>query len=82
MNKSMPEYQCHKKVKAAKISRIERAGTNYYEIIFSGKIDSIDVDKSFIEKHNPEVGGYFVIYEDGYQSYSPAKSFESGYSKI
>jgi hypothetical protein len=30
-------------------------------------------------KHAPHVGGYFVQYEDGYTSFSPAEAFESGY---
>ena len=29
-----------------------------------------------------EVGGYAVIYEDGYKSISPKKAFEEGYKLI
>ncbi len=36
----------------------------------------------YFQRHKPEVGGYFVVYEDGYQSYSPAKAFEDGYTRI
>ncbi|MCK9988658.1 MAG: hypothetical protein AzoDbin1_05130 [Azoarcus sp.] len=28
------------------------------------------------------VGGYYVVYEDGYKSFSPAIAFESGYTRI
>lgn len=28
-------------------------------------------------RHNPQVGGYFVMYKDGYTSYSPAEPFEA-----
>lgn len=42
----------------------------------------IPVDGKFIEKHSPTAGGYYVVYEDGYKSFSPAEAFESGYSKI
>lgn len=38
------------------------------------------VAQEFIEKHKPQVGGYLVIYDDGYQSFSPAKAFEEGYT--
>ena len=31
-------------------------------------------------KHNPLPGKYYVLYEDGYQSISPAEAFESGYA--
>lgn len=40
------------------------------------------VPPAFVAKHKPEVGGYFVQYADGYQSYSPAKAFEEGYTRI
>jgi hypothetical protein len=33
-------------------------------------------------KHKPEVGGYYVVYKDGYRSFSPAEAFETGYEKI
>lgn len=33
-------------------------------------------------KHKPVAGGYFVVYEDGYESFSPAKAFEEGYTRI
>jgi hypothetical protein len=39
-----------------------------------------EVSGDYMHKHKPVVGGYFVIYEDGYQSFSPAKAFEDGYS--
>ena len=28
------------------------------------------------------VGGYYVVYEDGYKSFSPAGAFESGYTPL
>ena len=31
--------------------------------------------------HSP-VGGYYVRYEDGYESWSPAGAFESGYKRF
>ena len=41
-----------------------------------------EVDAEFMRRNKPEVGGYYVVYEDGYRSYSPAKAFEDGYSLI
>jgi hypothetical protein len=41
-----------------------------------------DVDGDFITKHKPEAGGYFVVYDDGYASFSPAKAFEEGYTQL
>ncbi len=40
------------------------------------------VDGVFLAKHNPEPGGYFVQYADGYKSFSPAQAFEEGYTRI
>jgi hypothetical protein len=42
----------------------------------------IIVGAQFLEKHKPEVGGYFVQYADGYKSFSPAAAFEEGYTLI
>lgn len=38
------------------------------------------VGREYLAKHKPQVGGYYVVYEDGYVSYSPAAAFESGYT--
>src|SRR3990167_5567722 len=40
----------------------------------------IAVDHAYIKKHNPQVGGYYVVYMDDYNSYSPAAAFEDGYT--
>ena len=80
-----PEYKCHKIVRAAKITEIESHDSNgegSYIMIF-GEIDgSLFLTDLWKKRHNPEVGGYVVIYEDGYTSYSPAEAFEVGYTKI
>jgi hypothetical protein len=40
------------------------------------------VSKEYVEKHNPQAGGYYVVYKDGYKSFSPAEAFEEGYTKL
>lgn len=42
----------------------------------------IPVTADWYRKHAPQPGGYYVQYEDGYTSYSPAAAFESGYTLI
>jgi hypothetical protein len=75
----MPRYECHKKVWALKIIGISLEG----ELAFDGGLFApISMEKDWLDKHNPEVGGYYVVYEDGYKSFSPAKAFESGYTLI
>lgn len=40
------------------------------------------VSVNYWHKHQPQAGGYYVVYSDGYKSYSPAKAFEEGYTLI
>lgn len=40
------------------------------------------VDTDFLARHTPVAGGYYVVYEDGYKSFSPAKAFEEGYTRL
>ena len=83
-SKEMPKYKCHKEVWSLKIKNLE------YDIKRGGVLiipeedgfGSILKDHPWKIKHNPEVGGYYVVYEDGYTSYSPAEAFEGGYSKV
>lgn len=39
------------------------------------------VDEAYMRKHNPQIGGYYVVYADGYKSFSPAAAFEEGYTQ-
>lgn len=41
-----------------------------------------EVSPEYIGKHSPVTGGYYVVYADGYISYSPAKAFEEGYTRL
>jgi len=84
-----PKYKCHKVVSVVKIANIQRdadvAREENRETDGSADILPADrglvpfsVDHDFMRKHKPEVGGYFVVYADGYESYSPAEAFEAG----
>jgi hypothetical protein len=73
----LPQYQCHKKVRAAKIAAID----------FGERLDLmphgiVEVGAQWINEKRAHAGGYYVIYEDGFASYSPAKAFEEGYTLI
>jgi hypothetical protein len=39
------------------------------------------VSRAYVLKHNPQAGGYYVVYSDGYKSWSPAQAFEEGYTR-
>ena len=85
----LPKYKCHKIVHAAKITEIESHESNgegSCTMIF-GEVKGIMVMSQFLtdawrNNHQPYVGGYYVVYEDGYTSFSPAEAFEAGYTKI
>lgn len=59
----------------------ETGGKTVY-VIISKDCDQIEVSAEFMAKHKPEPGGYYVVYKDGYASFSPAAAFEDGYTKI
>lgn len=79
----MMAYKSHKTVHAAKITGVGPMDANGASTLIFGEIGGQrDVDMSWVKKFTPEVGGYFVSYADGYTSFSPAKAFEEGYTRI
>lgn len=82
---NLPKYQCFKEVCALKIRKIileERNNGTYLIVPDEEYYAPFEISKEYIEKHKPEVGGYYVVYKDGYKSYSPAVAFEEGYRLI
>lgn len=82
----LPKYQCHKQVWALKIAAVHDPSTNANEAWLITPVESgyasFVVSDSYIKKHNPQAGGYWVQYKGGYQSYSPAEEFEDGYTRM
>jgi len=87
----MPRYKCHKEVWALKIKSIVRDGEDdpNRETDGSAMITPTEaifapfkVNHEYMRKHMPEPGGYYVVYTDGYKSFSPAKAFEEGYTRV
>lgn len=84
------KYLCRKTVKAFKIARIEsnekprREGDflEHAHFLFDKHDGSLEVGQGYMNKHQPQVGGYYVEYSNDYASYSPAQPFEEGYSLI
>jgi hypothetical protein len=80
--RELPQYRCHKIVGAVKIDAV--IFNNDRDLggrIIGGGL-SLSVPRSYIDKHAPAIGGYYVMYEDGYSSWSPAAAFEEGYTKL
>lgn len=81
--KPMPKYRSHKEVQALKILAISTNPDGSATITpAEDGYDPFEVSAAYITKHQPEPGGYFVQYADNYVSFSPAKAFEEGYTRV
>lgn len=86
--RELPKYECHKFVRALKIAKVEKvlnpadgctltpADTRHPPFFvgaeWCGRFrgwDGVDL-------------GYYVVYKDGYASWSPSNVFEEGYTLI
>lgn len=82
----MPKYKCHKEVHALKILKVQRVTdpdtlTDSPVLVFEGAMHApVAVTETWVAQHEAEAGGYYVVYEDGYTSFSPAEAFEKGYT--
>lgn len=82
------QYQCTRKVYALKINLVMQLpyylneGDNWLIVPEDCAFDPISIDHEFYQRHRPQAGGYYVLHEDGFKSYSPAKVFEEGYTLI
>lgn len=82
----MPRYQRHKQVWALQVKAIQlhnAKGNEPHQIDFiDARYAPIFITDEMYQKHKPMSGWYYVVYPDGYESFSPAESFESGYTRI
>lgn len=88
----LPKYKSHKEVWALKIKSIQldselarkenRETDGGASITPEERFLPIKVNHEYMRKHNPQVGGYYVRYKDGYESFSPAEAFEEGYTLV
>lgn len=81
----LPRYRCHKEVYASKILSVREDGkalqTEHGEALISPEWTTLRC----VDKNNQPlsaVGGYFVVYDNSYTSWSPADAFEAGYSPL
>jgi hypothetical protein len=72
----MPKYTCHKQVWALKIKAVDGLVLTPEDKGFA----PFTVEPDWMQRNNCEAGGYYVVYKDGYKSYSPAPAFEDGYT--
>ena len=80
----MPKYKCHKEVWALQIAAVVvgedvKDGSAMLTFVNTHKAP-LKVDPEYVRKHNPQAGGYYVVYEGGYKSWSPKDVFRKGYA--
>jgi len=78
VQRQMPRYKCHKEVYALRISACDGDTLCFVEEGYK----PILVGSAWVKRHKPEVGGFYVVYRDGYSSYSPADAFLEGYTPL
>ena len=73
-------YQSHKVVKAAKIAQVRPSCCGTPALEFEDGSE-MHVSEEWFIRHSPHKGGYCIVKDDGYRSFSPADQFERGYDK-
>jgi hypothetical protein len=86
MEGEMPRYRSHKEVHALKIAAIEVNEDKSAKIAPADKGYAVFTTKPgwaerFTGSDNDDPG-YYVVYADGFASWSPTKAFEDGYTRI
>jgi len=78
-----PKYVSHKEVSAVQISEVELGADGSLTVHLVGAFDNVTFPhQERKNKPNPEPGWYMILYPDGHVSFSPAKSFEEGYTLL
>lgn len=78
-----PQYKSHKTVRAIKIANLHVDGDRIIITPDDPGVEAFSVMAAeWVNKPTLHIGGYFVVYRDGYTSWSPASEFEDGYSPI
>lgn len=84
---ALKKYRSHKTVWAARIRQmfVSEGKPEQWELCLIGEDDStvvITMPDKWVRGRKAEAGGFFVEYEDGYQSYSPAEPFLAGNTPV
>jgi hypothetical protein len=77
----LPEWQAHGRRHAAPIQQIEppKMPDGKVKLTLAGGYH-IQVDRAVFDRHQPRVGYYYVLYPDGYESFSPKEAWERDHS--
>lgn len=79
----MPAYECHKTVHALEIANVGHYVTNaqgkLVRILTFTDGSSREVSEEVFRRYIPGVSDFYVVYEGGYESFSPRDIFLGGY---
>ncbi len=92
---SLPRYRCHKEVEALKLQQVSTNPNGSIDLFPEDRTyDPINLEGETAQRVLEAIRsysaktrggsdlGYLVTYADGYQSWSPTKAFEEGYTLI
>jgi hypothetical protein len=74
----MPKYRSHKIIHALEIQAVEGHRLSFVEFGFA----DIDADPAMFSRYTPVPGDRYMVYPDGYKSFSPKQAFEDGYTRV
>lgn len=82
--REMPRYRSHKEVWALKIAAIELFPDGAKIAPADKGYAVFTTDEAWVSRfHGDEDDlGYYVVYKDGYASWSPTAAFEEGYTRV
>lgn len=72
----LARYITHKVVHAARIEFIMDCPGDSVDLLLVGG-GKISVTRDWVQKRGAQPGGYYIVYVDGYTSWSPAEAFEA-----
>jgi hypothetical protein len=86
----MPRYVCHKRVWALELEAISEPNyptannpTPARQLVFRDRgFAPIMASEEMFSRYIPVPGDFYVVYNDGYKSFSPRKAFLEGYTKV
>ena len=80
IERDMQRYKPHKEVYALKIAIIEHCVGGALFTAADKDYGTFEVSSEYVKKYSPQAGGYYVVYRDGHESWSPGLAFEDGHT--
>ena len=78
----LTKYKCHKTVQAGKIASFDLDAQGDNILVLVGVIEPVTVSEEYMHNFMPKKDGYYILHEDGYESFSPEEPFLKHYTKI